>query len=348
MPAVSIHGVTIAWSLSGLASDPLAEFLAGLASASPEADAHASPIVHITLRPSAPEASADPRGEGWKPSFFHGIVEAHHGPRGFLVWDRASRVFIPHGGAPIDAQIAPEREVVRGSLKTALQVAFALALRPQGLFHLHAAALVLPSGVPVFVVGGSGAGKTSTTLALLEGRDASDGADYLGDDTLYLGRMAPGAAAPDGALHVVAFPRDFHIGEATLAAVPRLAPLLGPLPAYGTKRPLDARRAYPGRFRPSFALTGAEAGGALALFPSVVAAPVTEVVPLARAAAFGRLLASSGAIVCEGVPGREENLALLSALLGAVRCYEVRLGADALADPASAIAGKIAALARTA
>jgi hypothetical protein len=49
--------------------------------------------------------------------------------------------------------------------------------------------------------------------------------------------------------------------------------------------------------------------------------------------------------VCEGVPGREENLALLSALLGAVRCHEIRLGADALEDPARAIAARVAALA---
>jgi hypothetical protein len=48
--------------------------------------------------------------------------------------------------------------------------------------------------------------------------------------------------------------------------------------------------------------------------------------------------------VVEGIPGRDENLALLSALLGAVRCYEVRLGTDALADPAKAIAERVAQL----
>jgi len=347
MPAVSIHSATIEWSLSGLSFDPLAELLAGLSPASPEDVAASSTKVRLELRPSPPEAAADPRDEGWVPAFFHGIVEAHRSESGFLVWDRASRVFIPRDGGVIDARIAtPEQEVVRGSLKSVLQVSFALALRLQaGLFHLHAAALVLASGVPVFVVGESGAGKTSTTLALLEGPPGGRGADYLGDDTLYLTRAAPPGAEPGGdALHVVAFPREFHIGDSTLASVPRLGPLLGPLPHYGTKRPLDARLAYPGRFRPYLSLARDEKR-ALALFPTVAAgAPATEVVPLARAEAFGRFLGSSGAIVVEGIPGRDENLALLSALLGAVRCYEVRLGTDALADPAKAIAERVAQL----
>jgi len=65
-----------------------------------------------------------------------------------------------------------------------------------------------------------------------------------------------------------------------------------------------------------------------------------------RRGAFGRFLRSSGAIAVEGIPGRDENLALLSALLGAVRCYEVRLGKDALAEPVRAIAEKVGALAR--
>jgi hypothetical protein len=138
----------------------------------------------------------------------------------------------------------------------------------------------------------------------------------------------------------VAFPREFHVGPATLASFPRLAPLAGPPSPRGAKRPLDPRAAYPGRHRA--ALTP-EPGRTLALFPSIAAAPLTEIAPLARADAFGHLLASSAALVIDGAAGRADNHALLAALLAASRCHEIRLGADALAAPA-AISSRIDAV----
>ena len=337
MPAVSLHGVTIEWTLSGPPRDPLALLLSVFDPPPPVPPGGPLPsVVRFELLPAPASASADPRGEGWEPSFFHGAVETFRGPEGFLIWDHASRVLVRPGGAPIVAEIAPaEREVTPDSASTALQIALILALRPTGLFHLHAAALVLPTGVPVLVIGGTGAGKTTTTLALLEGSRAGGSrarAEYLGDDSLYL-------SVPDGKVRLVAFAREFHLGPATLSAFPRLAPLVGPRPPHTDKRPLDPRRAYPGRSRPFVSLPPA---GALALFPSIVASPVTTVVPLPRAEAFGRLLASSGALVVEGVPGRDENIAALSALLKSVRCEEVRLGSDAMQDPSAAIAAKVA------
>ena len=327
MPAARLHDVTITWSIEGLAFDPLAELLAML---EPATDDGGEGALHVALRPARPGAAADPREEGWAPSFFHGIVQAYRGEGGFLLWDRASRALIPSGGGAVEAEIAaPEREIEPGSAGAMLQIALALALRARGLFHLHAAALVHGSGATgatgagVVVVGGSGAGKTTTTLALLEA-----GAAYLGDDALFL------EASP---LKLLAFPRAFHLGAATLAAFPRLEAIAGAPNRRGDKRPVDPRRAYPGRHLPLLA------GVSLALFPSI-AAPVrelTELVPLARAEAFGHLLASSAALVIEGLPGREENLALLGALLGAARCFELRLGRDALTDPVSAIAARV-------
>jgi hypothetical protein len=318
MPAAQLQGVTIAWSSEGLAFDPLADLLAMLPPPGPGAGA-----LQVALRPAGAGAAADPLQEGWEPSFFHGIVQAYRGAGGFLLWDRASRARVPPGGGAVEAEIAaPEREIEPGSAAAMLQIALALALRGRGLYHLHAAALEHPSGAGVLVVGGSGAGKTTTTLALLEA-----GAAYLGDDALFL----------EAPLQLIAFPREFHLGAATLEAFPRLAALAGPVNRRGDKRPLDPRRAYPGRHRPRLG------GVSLALFPTVAGGPVTDVVPLARAEAFGHLLASSAALVIEGLPGRDENLALLGALLGAARCFELRLGRDALADPVSAVAGRVEA-----
>jgi hypothetical protein len=321
-----LYGVTIAWSIEGLPSDPLALLLAML----PLPPAEGPAAIRFDLRPAGDRAAADPAGEGLRPSFFHGIVQTYDASPGFLLWDRASRVRVPGGGAPIVAELVPpDREAVPGSTEVMLQIALTLALREHRLFHLHAAALVHPAGAGVFVVGGSGAGKTTTTLALLEA-----GYDYLGDDCLFLRRDAEGRA------EALAFPRAFHLGPATLGAFPRIAPLAGPPGGRGDKRPVDPRRAYPGRERASLA---ARQGATLAIFPTIGDAEVTGIAPLAKAEAFGHLLASSAALVIDGIAGREENLGLLRDLGDAAICREIRLGRDALRDPVAAVAGPVGA-----
>jgi hypothetical protein len=318
MPAASIHGVTLAWSG---APDPLAPLADG-------SDERAAAL-RFVFREAGPEAAFDPSAEGWIPSHYAGIVQAYAGPAGFLFWDRASRVLLPPEG-PIEAAIAP-REVAQGSTEAMLQIALSHALRRHRLFHLHAAALVLPGGAPVLVVGSQGAGKTTTTLSLLEG---SPETRYLADDAMFL---AAGAPAPIAA----AFPRDFHLGEASLAAFPRLAPHAGAPTERRGKRPVDPRRAYPSRAVSEIALDHG-----IALFPVIADAARTELAPRPRADAFGDLLASSASLIIDGLPGREENLALLAALLAASRCYELRLGRDALADPVGALYAQVARISR--
>jgi hypothetical protein len=324
MPAVALPGVTIAWS-GDAPHDPLAAVLALATPVAPGAPA--GPTLTVALRPAGPEAAADPRAEGWEPSFVHGIVQAYRGPAGFLLHDRASRVLVPDGDAPVEILVAPrQREVEPGSAVAMLEVALPLALRRFGLFHIHAAALEHASGAAVLVVGGSGAGKTSTTLALLE-----DGARYLGDDAHFL------AATPGGTV-VSAFPRAFHLGPATLAAFPRLAALAGPPSGRREKRPVDPRLAWPDRHLPALALPP---GRVLALFPSIADAAATEIVPLGRADAFGLLLTSSASLVIEGLVGGADNFAILQAVLAVSRCFELRLGRDALADPRGAVAERV-------
>jgi hypothetical protein len=320
---VALFGTSLAWSCEGIAEDPL---LALLELLEPEA-AEGPGRVRFALRPAGAAEAADPRDEGWVPSFFHGVVQAYRGASGFLLHDRASRVWIPDGEGLVEAAlVAPDREPFPGSTEATLQIALALALRRERLFHLHAAGLILPSGAATIVIGASGAGKTTTTLALLEA-----GGDYLADDALFL------REEPARGVEVLGFPRPFHLGAATLAAFPRLAPLAGSAPAGTDKRPLDARVAYPQRRRAGFS-AGA---GIIAIFPRVTPEDATVVEPLARAEAFGHLLASSAAVVLDGITRRDENLAVLRALLGAARAFEVRLGRDALAAP-TVIAARLA------
>src|SRR5262249_6099401 len=154
---------------------------------------------------------------------------------------RSSRVLVPAGSAPASAEVVPpglERHA--GSTPVLFQIALTLILRRARLFHLHAAAVVRPDGAAILIVGGAGAGQTTTTLALLDA-----GNDYLGDDALFLRASAdPGRIA-----HAIAFPRAFHLGPATLSAFPRLLPLAGPAPPRTDKRPVDPRAAFPGRHR---------------------------------------------------------------------------------------------------
>ncbi|MEO7330289.1 MAG: hypothetical protein ABI193_17060, partial [Minicystis sp.] len=264
--------------------------------------------------------------------FFHGIVQAYRAPAGFLLWDRGSRVHVPLDGTAIVAELLPPaQEPAPGCTAAMLQIALALGLRPFQLFHTHAAALVHPSGRGVLVAGGSGAGKTTTTLALLEA-----GYGYLGDDALFLRRPA---GEREG-LEALAFPREFHLGRATLEAFPRLAALVGAAPARSEKRPLDARLAYPGKARDRLRFTP---GSIELLFPSIGDAAETSIAPVAKAEAFGLLLSSSAAVVIEGMPGRDENLALLRALVDGGRCREIVLGRDALRDPVGAIGARFEA-----
>lgn len=331
MLRATLHGIEIAWSYHGLARDHLGELFSMLPDAGAEAQNRLeNEPIRFTLHPAGDAAATDPRAEGWEPSFFHGVVQAYRGPSGFLLSDRASRVLVPSAGSPIEAEIAPpEREQVAGSASVALQIALQIALRTRRLFHLHAAALVHPSGAGVLVVGGSGAGKTTTTIALLEA-----GYGYLGDDTLFL------AAPPhEGGVDIVAFPREFHLGPATLAAFPRLVPFAGPPAGRTDKRPVDPRLAFAAAPR---ALLPVRSGGLLALFPAVADADATELLALPRADAFGNLVASSAALVIEGAARREENLALLRALLESARCFDLRLGRDVLSRPASAVAPAVA------
>jgi hypothetical protein len=314
-----MHGLCVRWE-GGLLGASAAAVLGTF----PPAPAGQAPDValceDVALSHHTPEGT---------PAFFHGQVEGHPGPEGFLLTDGHWRLLVEPDGRRIRGALGPPRSPALPRFgELTLFIALMLAARHHGLFHLHAAGLVLPGGEGLLVAGAGGAGKSTTTLSLLHA-----GLGYLGDDTLLL---REGAVAPE----VLAFPRPFHVAPRTVEAFPHLRPLLGP-PARedSGKWDLDAARAFPGKAR-----TRLERAHLL-VFPRVSGEPLTRALHLSSRGAFEELLASSALLVVEGAAKAGEHFALLQRLAAHARAFELHLGLDALADP-SVVARQLGVLAR--
>lgn len=260
----------------------------------------------------APSPRPAPAGE---PAYFHFAIRAVRGRAGTALWDGASVLSLSSGtgirGEVHASSLADPRAFAHGMLLLALFE----ALRAHGLFQLHGAALRAPGG-DLLVAGGSGAGKSTTTLAL-----AAAGLAVTGDDTVLLARR-------DARPALLALPRAFHVGEAAARAFPALTPFLGPRFGETGKRFLDADGAL-GRAH----LRAAGPPRAI-LFPRVVAAAeTTRLEPVAAADALGRLIEASALLVVDGAARVPEQLALLAELSDGARAYSVSLGHDLLRDP---------------
>ncbi len=314
----SFHGLLVDVDGGSAAVAGAEELLGGLPAAGSEA--HPGPAdLRIHLRASPPV----PRPRGAR-DFYHGVVEAFLDGGDVLLWEGASLARVRAGGGEIEVDVAPDS--LRDGHVFAhvfLLVAVVVALRWRSLFHVHAGALLSPSGGGILVAGGAGAGKSTLTLALLEA-----GCDYLGDDAVF---VQGGERA-----RVLALPRAFHVAPRTAGAFPRIGRLLGDALPAGEKRRLDARLAWPGRVRMAMPLPD------VILLPSVDAGPITRVEPVSGAEALGALIESSTHVIVEGLPGAADHLAALRQVADGARAYRVRLGLDLLERPVET-AGRILA-----
>ncbi len=312
MQTASLHGVEIAWTRQ---DDNVPDLVTDLGLSGITGDTSPSRgRIEITLRHGDTSSVGDPAADGAKPSFYQGIVKAYApppgAPRGFVLWDQRTRVHVHEGGGRIEVDYGGE-EVVTGSARATLEIAVALALRDRGFFHVHAAAVLHPSRGPVLLVGASGAGKTTATIALVEA-----GYGFIGDDALLLDET-----------RLCSFPRPFHLGPATLAAFPRLEPFTRPTEGRGDKRQLDPALAFPGRHHAT------SPAPVLALYPRIEREGPTRIEPLPAADALGELIGQSGGLVIRDIPRKHEHLALLTRLTNGARHAELCLGRDLLADP---------------
>lgn len=194
--------------------------------------------------------------------------------------------------------------------------ALMMALRSAGRWHVHGACWDVPGVGACLVVGESGAGKSTTTIAAVLA-----GATWSCDDTAVL------FDAADGRVWVGGLLRMFHVTEFTQ----RVFPALGPLTVAGRRSLLGKACVDPLR---AFGHTWRSDARPLALLavPAVHDGP-TFAEPIDMAEALGALIESSAWVTVEALADRAEHMATLARACGQARAVRLHLGRDLLANP---------------
>ena len=310
---VNLHGVTVQWSLAPIGYDPLEPLLARF----PPVEL-AAPDLTVEIRRAGDQDRSPPESDGFRNICFFGPVLGYTREGDLLLSDGRSRVWVAPDGKRIIGATEGEEATSRQSFTSGmLFIGLMVALRHFGLFHMHAATVVVPQGPSGLIVGQSGAGKTTTALALVRA-----GWSYLGDDSLLLRQ------APDRRVDLLGLPLDFHLANATAGAFPDLSPHLGEFIHENVpKRRLDPRAAGSRR------LDHAQAPAAIVL-PTIVRQPRSSLKRLPPAEAMSELLHASALLSIEGMADARAQVALLEALLSRASTWRLELGQDVLAEPA--------------
>ena len=246
-----------------------------------------------------------PRNDLRAPLFFHGVVQVSASAGGFLAEAPSLQVQLSRDARTLELFEKGDQEPPFAA--GIVHVTLLFALRFFGIFDLHAGAAKLrlregdePS--TILVLGESGAGKTTTTLALAER------SGLLGDDRILVRDRDP--------LTLLAYPRALHVGDITRDLFPELDSRVVPgEPKREAQVPL-------GRV-----ILSAGPVGAIVL-PRITRNPTTSARPATQGEAYGALLESSAIAFVETVPGRDANLACLKAL-SETPAYHLELGHDA-------------------
>jgi hypothetical protein len=250
------------------------------------------------------------------------------------VW-RARSGYVVHVGGAALAELNERAEVVdaviaspddmRGYVDLVGILARSLHGRLRGRFHIHAGVVVDARGHATLIAGDGGAGKTTTTLALLQ-----TGAMLAGDDVGFL-------MSRDDDIVVEALPRALHVGATTLAMFPNLAAQLRETTTTaGGKQIADVP--------PGDETVGVAFSVRRLVFPRI-ATTSTSARRLPPRAVLPRLLVASAMATWPSLPAAQDHLDVLGRLLG-VPAYAVDLGPDAVGEPAriaSALASSAAA-----
>ena len=189
---------------------------------------------------------------------------------------------------------------------------FLMLLRRFEAFGLHANCVV-KANRGFLIVGPSGAGKTTLTIALVR-----EGWRFVADDALVL-------RAGDGDLEAFALRRGLSCTAETAELFPELRTAIaeGRDLADG-KRLVGIDSTYRGR-------SISRCTPRVLAFPQVTREPRTEIAPLEATEAMTALLEQSPGILTDR-SGVERQLAALRQLMQQSRCVRVRLGSDVFAS----------------
>jgi hypothetical protein len=190
--------------------------------------------------------------------------------------------------------------------------ALCLLLRELDVVSLHAAGIVLDHERAALIVGDSGAGKTTTALALM-----AAGCAPLSDDQIFVRQRAP-------RWELLSAPEAFRVTPHTLAAVSHLG-TVGPLIPELGKYEFSPRRTHL-PFRDHFA------GTVTLLFPSQHGAETT-VSSMTTADALGELMVASHVIALGGTTRARRHAAILGHLAESASPMRVDLGRELLERP---------------
>jgi hypothetical protein len=224
-------------------------------------------------------------------------------------------VVVRHGD-DVTVRLAPDatpqwtrhRDHIEAVVAVVDVVVEALLQRRSHRFHVHAG-VVVDDAVATLVLGPSGAGKTTTTLAL-----ARAGGALGGDDVGFVSRR------DDGVVVVTTLRRPLHLGEATARLFGEIVPDVD-----DGVRTLQGKRVVPHDLADVVAVPVARL-----VFPRIAAVSTTTSRSLPPAEALAKLMVASASVAWP-LPGTEAHLDVLGRL-AALPAVEVTLGRDALDD----------------
>jgi len=237
--------------------------------------------------------------------------------RGLLIGG-VDRAWFSIEGSPavVRAGGLPDHVEPNDKTRALLLVALIAALRTTGVYELHAG-VVCGEDSALVLLGESGAGKSTTTAALV-----SSGYDYLGDDEVLLREV-------EQSTELLAYWPKFRLTEQVLPSFVALKPHLSPLIA-NPKWELDAASAFPGRGLSHWR------GPCTLLFLSRSAEQSSRLLPIGLSEATGLLIAQSTALGLACHPNPREHLDLLAHFARRARRARLELGREWLLDPIGA------------
>ena len=174
-------------------------------------------------------------------------------------------------------------------------------LRGRGLYWLHAAAAA-DRGRAALIIGQTGAGKTTTCLALVAG-----GFKFLSEDRTFV-------RVNGDAVELLAFPKEVAVTGRTLELLPWLKARLAEPGGSRRKQEIDPAALFPE------ALVS-EAKPGVILFPRQRPEAPSEARPLAGAAALQRILPNS--LLASQPQVSAQHFDALARLVAGSRCYEL-------------------------